>query len=346
MTEVAHFTARIVPELAKRVQLTLWTDNKHYDRRLERYAKVRIFSKATRAESAAADMSVFNLGNHRAFHETILEVSLAQPGLIILHDLLLPGLARCGYQEIAEVNAADPLSFTRYVLSHALGVMVHTRAGFEALRKEELLALRYHPLPYPASRPPPERCAQIGLPKRLIIFGFLGLNRRLESVLRALQAYPRKNDFRLDVFGTMTNPRAFRHLVKTLQLTGNAAFHGFVSEVDLEKALSAADLAINLRYPTMGEASSSQLRIWDHALPSLVTRTGWYLELPPDTVGYVDPQCEIADLNFHFDKLLESPEFYRHMGECGRAILIANHQVIDYIDAIAEVIRDCGHSSF
>ena len=48
--------------------------------------------------------------------------------------------------------------------------------------------------------------------------------------------------------------------------------HGYVR--DLDERLAEADLAVNLRYPSMGEASAAQLRIWDHALPSLVTERG------------------------------------------------------------------------
>ena len=59
--------------------------------------------------------------------------------------------------------------------------------------------------------------------------------------------------------------------VELLGLRERVTFHGYVSEAELEAALDDADLAVNLRYPTMGEASGSQLRIWDHALPSLVT---------------------------------------------------------------------------
>jgi glycosyltransferase involved in cell wall biosynthesis len=337
MTDVAHFTARIVPELAKRVQLTLWAEKKQYDRRLEKYADVRVFSKAARIEFGTADLNVFNLGNDRAFHEKILRACLVQPGLIILHDLFLPSLARRNYQKVAAVDASDPFSFTRFVLSQALGVMVHTRGGFEALRGNGRLTVGFHPLPYSAGNEPPARSAQIGSPKRLIIFGFLDSNRRLESVLRALQAYPRKDNFRLDIFGTINKPRTFRRLVKALRLASTVIFHGFVSENELEKALLEADLAINLRYPTMGEASGSQLRIWDHALPSLVTPIGWYSELPSDTVGYVDPKNEIADLHFHFDKLQDDPEHYRKIGRCGREVLLLEHQPAAYARAIYQL---------
>ena len=72
-------------------------------------------------------------------------------------------------------------------------------------------------------------------------------------------------------------------------------FHGFTSEKKLDEALSQAHLAINLRYPTMGEAWS-QLRIWAHASQS-GSQVGWYATLPPDTVRFVRPDTnEVADI--------------------------------------------------
>ena len=65
-----------------------------------------------------------------------------------------------------------------------------------------------------------------------------------------------------------------RDEVEELRLQDIVTLHGFVPAEALEAALASAHLAINFRFPTMGEASVSQLQIWDHALPSLVTRVG------------------------------------------------------------------------
>jgi hypothetical protein len=100
---------------------------------------------------------------------------------------------------------------------------------------------------------------------------------------------------------------------------------GFVPEADLDDFLAQSDLAVNLRYPTMGEASHSQLRIWSCGLASLVTRTGWYAELPPDTVGFVDPANEVDDLHDHFRAALARPEAIRSMGDAGRRHLQTRH---------------------
>lgn len=339
MTDVAHFTARILPELSQRVQLTLWTPEKRCDPQLNKYVEVRSISEINDVDLAAADMNVFNIGNDRGHHQKILKLALSNPGVIVLHDLFLPSLIRRRDRKIAPPNAADWLWFTHRMVSGALAVMVHTRIAFSTLSEDQRLMIRTHPLPYPASDPPPTRAASPDSSKRLIIFGFLGSNRRLESVLDSLRTYERRNALHLDVFGTLSKPRTFRRMVKKLRLQDRVTFHGYVPEAELERALTETDLAINLRYPTMGEASGSQLQIWDHALPSLVTPVGWYKELPKDTVAYVDTSNEIGDLHFHFENLQSDPGFYRKMGEKGRAALIAHHQPKTYADAIVTLSK-------
>ena len=90
--------------------------------------------------------------------------------------------------------------------------------------------------------------------------------------------------------------------------------HGFVPESELDAALASAHLALNLRYPTKGEASGSQLRIWSHGLPSLVTRIGWYTELPADTVSFVRPEFLVEDVCAHLRAYAACPASYVEEG--------------------------------
>jgi len=117
---------------------------------------------------------------------------------------------------------------------------------------------------------------------------------------------------------------------------------GFLPESLVEQKLSTADLAINLRYPSMGEASGSQLQFWDYGLPTLVTRTGWYASLPEDAVAFVRPEREVADIQAHLRAFLADPGAFRAMGERGRRAL-KNHDPESYVDAMtrfaAEVLR-------
>jgi len=53
----------------------------------------------------------------------------------------------------------------------------------------------------------------------------------------------------------------------------------------------------------MGEASGSQLRIWNAGTPAAVTREGWYAELSEDTVYFIDQESEISQLQSLFHKI-------------------------------------------
>jgi hypothetical protein len=110
---------------------------------------------------------------------------------------------------------------------------------------------------------------------------------------------------------------------------------GFLPESLVEQKLSTADLAINLRYPSMGEASLSQLQFWDYGLPTLVTRTGWYASLPEDATAFVRPEHEVEDIQSHLRAFLADPGAFRAMGERGRQSL-ENNDPEKYVDAMTQ----------
>src|SRR5262249_24407993 len=148
---------------------------------------------------------------------------------------------------------------------------------------------------------------------RLIMFGFLGLNRRVASVLQSLRNFPQRDRFRLNIYGKLMNEKAIHQLIEDCDLEKLVTAHGFVSAGDLDSALSQSDLAINLRHPTMGEASASQLEIWRYSLPSLVSDTGWYATLPKDTVAVVRRDSEVEDILNHLGDFLRNPGTYRQL---------------------------------
>ena len=84
----------------------------------------------------------------------------------------------------------------------------------------------------------------------------------------------------------------------------------------------------------MGEASGSQLQLWDYGLPTLVTRTGWYGSLPEDAAAFVRPENEVEDIQTHLRAFLKNPAVFRAMGERGRRSL-KNNDPEKYVDAMA-----------
>jgi hypothetical protein len=94
---------------------------------------------------------------------------------------------------------------------------------------------------------------------------------------------------------------------------------------------------VNLRDPTMGEASASQRRIWRHGLPSLVTDIGWYATLPNDIVAHVRRDAELEDIQTHLANFIRTPETYRQLGRNGRRYVEEHHTVDAYVRALLDL---------
>jgi glycosyltransferase involved in cell wall biosynthesis len=330
------------------------------------------------ADINAAEMSIFHFGNHPYYHGPIWQVNRGHPGIVVLHDLTLQhffaylachelGLRPREYCEMMQFYhpdggreaAMDIISgrrtahqicerypLTNAALENALGVAVHNQAGCSAIQDSTNLPLAYVPLiPTEADSElelavdPRRRHMNADGIYRIIMFGFLGPNRRVTSVLQSLRDFPQRDRFRLDIFGTLENKKNVCQLIADFRLENMVTIHGFVPEADLRSALAQSDLAINLRHPTMGEASGSQLQIWRHSLPSLVSDTGWYATLPRDTVAVVRRAAEVEDIHYHLDRFLRMPDLYRQLGRQGHCYLHRHHNIDNYVDSLLSLVE-------
>ena len=250
---------------------------------------------------------------------------------------------------------AEHFPMTAWGVRNALGVVVHTPHALEAVRRETNAPVSLGALPYDAhvssgeKRRTANRCQPGDFsperPARIVIFGYLNVNRRVVEFFEALAAMEERTCFAVGLFGELWQKydQDVRATVARLGLQGLVTFHGYVSEEELDLGLAESDLAVNLRFPTMGEASGSLLRVWDHALPCLVTRTGGYATLPEEAVSFVRPEHEAADIRRHLRCFLADPEAYRLRGKKGRELLLQHHlprTYVERLDALCEHAAD------
>ena len=316
------------------------------------------------------DVPVYNVGNHPGFFARTWFLNGRKPGVVVLHDLKLhhffEGIYRerlgdqatylrlmrwhygsLGYeaglaywqQEVSIDFMAEHFPMTAWAIDNALGVVVHTAHALQVVQSLTDVPAVLAPLPYPARTVPASlagRPRSLSDPRekaRIVIFGYLNVNRRVVEFLTALAAMPERARFDVQIYGDLLHRKEVEGAVATLGLGAQVTLHGYVAEDALEAGLAGADLAVNLRFPSMGEASGSQLRLWDHALPSLVTRTESYADLPEDAVFFVRPAHEEADIQRHLRDLLARPETFREAGQNGRRHL-ENHQPKRYVDRL------------
>lgn len=372
-TEIANNVMHNLPTLSRQAELTIWTDQDEVDANVAAFGDVRRYTPHSIDFLALnnADATIYHLGNNAAFHANILQVSKRFPGIVILHDLVLHGLFLpqvqiddtivTNYRQLIAGHygedggsaydnlLAGKVDLESYLanyplyqpaIDNALAAVVHNKYAFESLSREELCPVARIPLPYKPSSvisrdrtlPPP--------PCKLIIFGHIGASRRLTSVFDALAGMCAPERFRLDIIGSLWNEPLIRQQLTERGLSEIVTVHGFVAEKDLASLLNSAHLAINLRSPTMGETSASQLRIWENKLPSLVTRVGWYAELPEDVVAFVRPEHEIEDIRTHLSAFLEDPQQFIAMGENGYRYLLEHHSPEIYVRNLLEFVAN------
>lgn len=151
---------------------------------------------------------------------------------------------------------------------------------------------------------------------------------------------PEGFDFRLDVMGEIWNTGLIHEKLSDLGLNERVHLHGFVPESVLENALRQAHLVLNLRHPSMGEASGSQLRIWNSGAASVVTREGWYAGLPDDVVYSVDLEREREQLHELFRSFAADYSFGRNVAAAGRTYFETHHAPRPYAQGIIKLVED------
>jgi glycosyltransferase involved in cell wall biosynthesis len=370
---IAMYTAAILPALREHAEVAVWTDQEEWDPSLGEFAEIRRFDpeRISWPEVNRADLSFYNIGNSVHFHAGIWRVSRQHSGIVVLHDVRLhdffAGMYLClrkdgeGYRKMMQhhygeegaldadrfchgeresVYMADRYPLTELATEGACGVVVHTEEAFKVARRHTRAAITCLELPYSAPSPVLPTALKQGPPYRLIVFGHLGANRCIDSILQGLAHFSERQQFRLDIYGQLWNEDSVRGQLSELRIEDIVRLHGFVEDSELCAALDAAHLAINLRYPTVGEASLSQLMIWAHSLPTLVTAVGWYAGLPQEAVAFVRPGHEVGDLQYHLRAFLADSDRFAQMGACGRRILEERHTPGKYVEALRQYSSD------
>jgi glycosyltransferase involved in cell wall biosynthesis len=278
-------------------------------------------------------LPLYQMGNNR-YHAEVLRLALERPGVLVLHDLVLhhylldrtvgqgdwqgyrDELERC-HGWIGDAVARPvrwgafglagqfDLPANRTLLARQRGVLVHGRWAAERLAEEDpRLAVRQVPMPIPlpaaASREKGRDFRRRhGIPAEAPLLGSFGFQtpmKRTEVALRAL-ARPGLEAAHLLVAGELSPYLRFDETIAELGLGDRVHVVGFLPFAEMEAAIAAADLCLNLRYPSAGETSASLLRILAEGRPVIVSDYAELGELPPE-VALVVPLGEDEDERF------------------------------------------------
>jgi|CXWL01.1.fsa_nt_gi glycosyltransferase involved in cell wall biosynthesis len=329
------------------------------------------------AAGAADDgrLALYQMGNNR-HHDPVEALALRRPGVLTLHDVVLHHLLSeqtLGLRDFAayrERLAADhgwvgaaaarprlwgghveallfELPAHRTLLCRQRGVLVHSEWAARTL-EDEIPGLRVAAVPMGIPLPPPvdsglghEFRRRFAIPDQAPLIGSFGFQtpiKRTDRVVGALAA-PGLSAVHLVIVGESPAGASLIELARELGVADRVHETGFVTFEDFEAGIAAADLALNLRYPSAGETSASLLRVLAVGRPAIVSEFAQFAELP-DEVALKVPvgEGEIEGLVARLTEFLAAPEALARMGAAAREHVRREH---DPERAAAAVVDRC-----
>jgi glycosyltransferase involved in cell wall biosynthesis len=358
---IAQYSAELLPLLGQALAVDVYVDG--YRPTAELGPAIRTLL-ATRFEGEHRrrpyEAIIYQMGNSPA-HAYMWPLIRRYPGLLVLHDVVLHHLwvwlavnRRGAGDYLAEMErryGADGLAEARrtlrgrmsdrvfdYPLCEALveaSPVVATHSAYAARLISERV-VRTVPAIIPMGMPDyhlPDRDAaraRLGLPLAAPVVASLGQlspHKRMDVALRAFLRVRDRQPAALFVIAGAESPGLdLDRQVRMLGLGGAVRRLGRIAEASVPDLLAAADLVVNLRYPTAGETSASLLRILAAGKAAIATRAGSMAEIAPDACALVAPNAaEEEVLTELLARLLTDLPLRRALERNALAFMAAGH---------------------
>jgi len=310
---------------------------------------LEVFSGPDRAfDPSRFDIALYQVGNN-GYHDFVYETALRHPGVVVMHESNLHHLIADltikrgdwdGYVRECEYNGGPParafaervrkleigpdyegLPLTRRILESARGVVVHSR-----FLRDEIGAAGFQGLigmvPHGAWIPEGDRNGyrhKLGLDETtplVGIFGFLKPYKRIAESLRAFRRLVRlAPQARMILVGEQHPEFPIEPMIRNMGLSAEVRVLGFTPIEEFVGYLSACDIVLNLRYPTVGESSGTLLRSLGLGKAVMVSDIGSFQEFPEEICLKVPVGAGEEDLILEYLNLLVSrPEIARELG--------------------------------
>ena len=369
---IADYAARVNDALAGRVALTCVNENPFSV--VPQGVEITDPMQIDRQDDPGA-IPLYQIGNN-GDHAGIFREALRRPGVVVLHDLRLfylhelmnlprhtfEAMMRVSNPIMARLRADDVVRKSRKfgtdysvfdmvwgVLQRSRGIVVHSDYARSVLLRNygAALADRIAVIPHFAIAPKPTDVAAVrarlglGEDTRLIVTsGFATKVKRFDWVADAVKALiaaghdvhwlhagaEKREEF--DLTGLIdADERLARH----------ATITGFLSEEDLDEYISAADVVINLRFPSVGESSGTLARALAAGRCCLVTKTAAYDSYPDNVVVKVPPFDAANGLYAPLEALLRAPEARAAFGANARRYCDSRLSMENYVADLLEV---------
>jgi len=371
---ISQYSEDLIPWLATVLDLAVVVDN-YVPTLASTLAPARIVA-ARRFDRRAYDAVILQMGNSPA-HNYMAPLALDRPDVLVLHDIVLHHLMvwravqgrggrdtyrremRSRYGERGEAVAAhvlrgqNPTAMFEYPLNEdfiraARCVVTHSpssAAWVQRLVPEARTLVVPMGVPIIQSVNRQVARARLGIgPETFVILSLGRVNpfKRIPAVFRAVRRLADDvHDLALLIVGGDSPHYDVPRLARFAGIERYVRRLGYVPDDELPDLFAASDVCINLRYPTAGETSAAVLRLMSAGLPTIVTDTGAFADLPGDAVLKVPPDAFEGETLVAFLRTLATNlPFRRAVGANARDFVLREHTMRRATEGYLDVLRD------
>lgn len=371
---ISDYSEELLPYLARYAEIELVVDGY-----TPTNPALNDFPRFTRnefyARAAKYDVILYHMGNSPA-HAGVYETLLRYPGVVVLHDVVLHHLRawltlergnrteylaamRAEYGEPGEraargeINGRAPADRFEFPLNEnvvraARALIVHSEYAARQIQpRVPGTPVAVIPMGIRLRQVISREAARAALgfaPDEFLIamFGDVQPNKRVLPALNAFADFhARYPESRLLLIGRPSPLFDVRGAAEMLGAADAVSVTGYVRREDYDLYTAAADLCLNLRYPTAGETSASLLRLFAAEKACIVTDTGAFADLPDEVCIKLRADAqEEKNLRAAFTFFAESPARGAAVGKAARAYVEQGHTLERAASAYADFLNE------
>jgi glycosyltransferase involved in cell wall biosynthesis len=314
-TGIADYSRELLEPLSALAKVTLFVERPSLvDESLRQKYRIEPITAYPEARWGF-DLALYHMGNSGYYHAAIYEMALRYPGVVVLHEVVLHDFAAhvtlgrgdyaayaremgyelgpTGYDQAWQMRLGrqpEPppeLRFSKRLIDRSLGIIVHSHSAAARLRSTDIdRPLAVIPL-LVANEETASLRSRLGTPDRTVVFATTGLVNASKRVDLILDAFAQLKKVEPDVlFLIVGGVHIDVNLPKMIRQRNLQEWVHWTGRVDtLEEFMAwtaTADVVIQLRHPSLGEASSAAARALATGRPLIVYDEGWYGELPAE----------------------------------------------------------------
>ncbi len=359
MTGIANYVYKLMPYLIHYFDVDVFVDNT-IDKKsplVENPYGGLYTLQEFEARATEYDEVIYQIGNESKYHTGIYEYARKYKGIAEIHDFILSpffyhsfflkkkydiyrqvledGYGKTGLKHYEKIRSGQSFpDESNFPMSHSVSNICKATIFHNHWSEEQIKQNKIFVVPHACFdkeflednqredllRAIKQKCHITDSETIIGCFGFINKNKRPEKVIEAISNLLQVGkNVRLIFFGKPSS-EDITQLINKRGLQDKVYITGYLEKGEYEIGMEMCDIVVNLRFPSMGEASGTLCEAFKFGKPVLVSEVNQYVEYPDEICWKVVPgPYEVTLLTEMLEYLIDNPDVRRALGENAQA---------------------------